>query len=54
MRRNDIAAGEALLSGKAFRRQRDRQAARERRLIGAAREALDRFEDARRFWPKRS
>ena len=52
---NDIATGEGLIADSALpRRLTELQAAREKRLIGEAREALDRFGEVKPFWRKRS
>jgi len=50
---NDVATGEKLLADHpAPKRLTDRQASREKRLIGSARRAWDAFDETKRFWPK--
>ena len=52
---NDIATGEGLIADSALpRRLTELQAAREKRLIGEARGALEQFGQVKRFWRKRS
>ena len=50
---NDIATVEGFIAdGSLSRRLTELQAAREKRLIGEAREALDQFGEVKRFWRK--
>ena len=50
---NDITTGEGLIGdGPALKRLTDRQASREKMLIGSGRRALDVLCKNNRFWPK--
>ena len=52
---NDVVTGENLLAEHAAPKcLRDRQASREKRLIGSARRASDAFGETKRFWPKQT
>ena len=52
---NDIAPGEDLMAdGPIIKRLTDRQASREKQLIGSARDAVAAFDETRRFWPKQT
>jgi inorganic triphosphatase YgiF len=52
---NDVATGENLLAEHAVPKcLTDRQASREKRLIGSARRAWDAFGETKRFWPKQT
>ena len=52
---NDVATGENLLAKHAAPTcLTDRQASREKRLIGLARRAWDAFGETKRFWPKQT
>ena len=52
---NDVATGENLLAEHAAAKcLTDRQASREKRLIGSARRAWEAFRETKRFWPKQT
>ncbi len=52
---NDVGTGENLLAEHAAPKcLTDRQASREKRLIGSARHAWDAFDETKRFWPKQT
>lgn len=52
---NDIATGEDLIAdGPTLKRLTDREASREKQLLGSARDAVAAFGETKRFWPKQT